>query len=166
MAESQLLKQWFAEGGAAVRYCTLELRCPDFSQTHYLVSAMPDSGPLQAQLEDSTPVEFIPSPISMRLPEQGVQGRESLQVTLDGVSRDVLLELERNANGAHAPITAVYREYLDSDLTGPQDIRELTLRNPSVSSNRVTAECTYSQPINLPFPRTKYTSLTHPGLNV
>lgn len=162
MAESELLRQWFAEGGAAVRYETVELRHPAFSQSHYLLTG--DHEAVTATLETGQQVAFLPAALQVRLPEKGVQGRESMQVTLDGISRDVLLELERQAVAARAPITLVYREYLDSDLSQPQDIRTFTLRNPRCNGNRITAEASFLDAINIPFPRVNYTSQSHPGL--
>lgn len=162
MAESELLRQWFAAGGAAVRYETIALSHPAFSKTHYLVNGHQS---ITATLEDDeTVIDWQPLAMQLRLPEKGVQGRESLQITLDGVSREILQELEAQADAPRQPITLVYREYLDSDLSGPQDIRTLTLRNPRCNARQVTAEASFLDAINTPFPRINYTSSSHPWL--
>lgn len=161
MAESELLRQWFAAGGAAVRYETIQLSHPSFSQPHYLVQG---TDALTAALETGEQIEWRPIAMQIQLPEKGVQGRESMRITIDGVGREVLTELEAQADGPRAAIELIYREYLDSDLSGPQDIRRLTLRNPRCSATRVTAEASFLDAINTPFPRTLYTSISHPWL--
>lgn len=162
MAESELLRGWFAEGGTAVRYQTAELQHPAFTKPHYLLTG--DHKAVRAKLENGTEVTFEPAALQVQLPEKGVKGREAMRVTLGGISRDVLIELERQAVAARAPITLIYREYLDSDLSGPQDVRKFTLRNPVCSSGRITAEASFVDPINIPFPRIHYNTRTHPGL--
>jgi len=159
--ESPLLRQWFAAGGAAVRYETIQLKHPAFSQDYYLING---TDALTAQLETGDMIDWQPIAMQLKLPEKGVQGRESLQITIDGVSRDILLELEAQAEGGRAPIQLVYREYLDSDLKGPQDVRRLTLRNPRCNASRVTAEASFLDAVNAPFPRINYTSISHPWL--
>lgn len=159
--ESPLLRQWFAAGGAAVRYETIQLSHPSFQRPYYLING---NEPLTATLETGDSVEWEPIAMQLKLPEKGVQGRESLQISIDGISRDILLELEAQANGARAPIELVYREYLDTDLSGPQDIRRLTLRNPRCNASRITAEASFLDAVNAPFPRINYTSTSHPWL--
>lgn len=159
--ESPLLRQWFAAGGAAVRYETIQLTHPSFQRSYYLINSTES---ITAALETGESIVWEPIAMQLKLPEKGVQGRESLQISIDGVSRDILQELEAQANGGRAPIELVYREYLDSDLSGPQDIRRLTLRNPRCNTTRITAEANFLDAVNAPFPRINYTSISHPWL--
>lgn len=159
---------WAGNPVNTLRYETLELIHPAFvdadgnPSSHRLVNHRLD--PLTVTLETGAQATFLPGAFAVRLPEKGVQGRQDMQITLDGVSREVVRQLERAADADRAPIIARFREYAETDLTEPGLMHELTVISPKVTPTRVTATAVFVDPINLSFPRILYTTDTHPSL--
>lgn len=154
---------------------TLEIRHPAFvdgTGAATSIRVVQDYADLTAKLEATAPlnpsvyVTFISFAFDVVLPEVTDASTPQIVITMDNVSQ----EIEQNialatASGIFAEIT--YRQYLSSDLTGPQNDPPLTLTVMDIKADdfKVTCTCGFSDPSNKNFPNENYTLQRFPGLS-
>lgn len=166
---SQAIKEAYASApNTDVAYHTLEIYHPSFTTPIRVVRDFVD---LSAKLEASAPrdastyVTFVGYAFDIVLPEVSTTGVPTLQITIDNVARDIMSGLEQ-AITTSTPITVIYRMFLSSDLTAPQNNPPMTLTIISISADvfKVTATATFGDLVNKKFPSQVYNIETFPGL--
>lgn len=156
-------------------YDTLELHHPAFIDDFgnpTAVRVVQAYENLRAYLEDDAPlnpgeeVEFVGLAFSFSKPgfdDDG--GVPSLKFTISNVSREITKYLEQAIVQTDS-IVIMWRQYLSSDLSGPQMLpvvrMELTSVEASVMS--ITGTATLATVHNFPFPSKQYTPDDFPGL--
>lgn len=141
----------------AIIYHTLTFNHPDFTVPARVVYGYED---ITAAGED-----FIAMPFTFQLPEVSGDGPPQLKITIDNVSR-VLLESIEKAAESSKQIEVVYRAFLNTDLTQPQNNPPLRLTLSSITCNvqTITAVATLANFVNKKWPRVVYTDNLFPGL--
>lgn len=132
--------------------------------TRYITNEL---GGVTAGLEDAGGNQlFDYLPFAVMPPRAAEEANLQLQVQIDNVSRDLIDELEAAATDPTTPLEVIYRVYLATDLTVPQndpptklDIRGVTVTNTTVA---FTAGITNLR--GRPFPSQLYTTELFPGL--
>lgn len=166
---SQALKEAYASApDNVVQYHTLELYHPSFTQPIRVVRDFVD---LEATLESTAPrnasqaVTFVGFAFDIVPPEVSATGVPTCQITIDNVSREIVANLEL-AIASNQAITIIYRLFLSSDLSGPQNNPPMTLTVVSMSADvfKVTATATFGDMVNRKFPSQMYTTDRFPGL--
>lgn len=166
---SEAIKEAYASAPAGVIiYHTLELRHPTMTVPIRLVRDYVD---LTAYLEADAPegpgaaVTFVAYAFDFMRPEVGPDGVPRMAITIDNVSRLITAAIE-NTLASTAPIEATYREYLSTDLSGPQNDPPIHMQILSVSCDvlRVTAQAGFPDLLNRKFPTLEYTAEEFPGL--
>lgn len=151
-----------------ITYFTLEIRHPTLTEPIRIVR---DNAPLTAYLEADAPedpgaeVTFLAYAFDFQKPEVGPNGSPVMPVTIDNVGRDITIALE-NAVASTDVIEITYREYLSTDLTGPQNDPPIHMELKSVSCDvfRVSAQAGFPDRATRKFPTLEYTTESHPGL--
>lgn len=151
-----------------VIYHTLEFRHAAFSTP---IRVVRDNADLTARLEATAPVDpaamvtFVGFAFNLERPEVSSAGIPQCTIEIDNVSREILANIELAMTGIE-PIVVTYREYLASDLEGPQNDPPITLELTSISADvfRVKATASFSNIGNKRFPREEYTTERFPGL--
>lgn len=162
---SQALKEAYAAAPAdVVIYHTLEINHPAFSAPIYVVRDFED---LNAQLENGAPVTFIRYAFDLVKPEVSATGVPQCTVEIDNVSRDILANVQLAMTSTEL-ITMTYREYLSTDLTGPQNDPPMTMVLSNISADvfKVRATASFGDLNNKRFPNEEYTAERFPGLVV
>lgn len=166
---SDALKEAYASAPSdEVVYHTLEFRHSAFSTP---IRVVRDNADLTARLEATAPVDpdtdvtFIGYAFDLTRPELSATGIPQCTIEIDNVSREILANIEL-AMASIDPIEVTYREYLGSDLLGPQNDPPMTLQITSISADvfRVRATASFSDIGNRRFPREEYTTERFPGL--
>ncbi|NIF80133.1 DUF1833 domain-containing protein [Paraburkholderia sp. Cy-641] len=155
---------------------TLEIRHPTFVDDDgnpAPIRVVADHVPLTATLEadaplnPGAPVEFSAMAFGFKLPTTEEGQAPQLDVTLDGVSRDVVAHLE-NAVAQTAQIEVTYRRFLAANpAAGPQDGEPLTLYASKANATLTQAKmsATLTDIHNKAYPSRTYTATEFPGLN-
>lgn len=168
-ALSQAIKEAYASApNTEVAYHTLEIYHPSFTTPIRVVRDFVD---LSAKLEASAPrdastyVTFVGFGFDLVLPEVSSTGVPTLQITIDNVSRDIMAGLEA-AVTTSTPITMIYRLYISSDLTAPQNNPPMSMTIISLQADvfKVTATATFGDLVNKKFPSVLYNVEKFPGL--
>lgn len=166
---SDALEEAFASAPATeVVLHTLEFRHPSFTTP---IRVVRDHIDFTARLESSAPVDpgaevtFVRMAFDFVLPEIGKGGAPEIEISLDGVSGEIIGYLDVAANSPDL-IEVTYRQYLASDRMGPQNNPPLTLVVRSVSADvfRVRAKAGYGDFANRKFPAEVYDTERFPGL--
>lgn len=166
---SEALKEAYASAPSdEVVYHTLELRHAAFSAP---IRVVRDNADLVARLEATAPanpgelVTFVAYGFNLERPEVSSSGVPQCAIEIDNVSREILANIEL-AVPQTDPILVTYREYLASDLEGPQNDPPMTLTIVSINADvfRVRAVASYPDLSNRRFPREDYTAERFPGL--
>lgn len=165
---SQALKEAYAAGGQEPVLLTLELR-------HSLLDApirvVLDHADLTAYLEADAPenpgeeVTFVSFPFDFTWPEVSPSGIPTSTLVIDNVDRAITAALELT-NTSNERIQCTSREYLPSDLSGPQNDPPFTSEIQDVNVDVFQAKATLGQPNykNKKFPTQEYTTEVFPGL--
>lgn len=166
---SEAIKEAYATAPSdEVIYHTLELRHPAFSQP---IRVVRDHDDLTAFLEATAPedpgaeVTFVGFAFDFKKPELGTDGVPQLTIEMDNVSRDIVANVELAMTTSDL-IKATYREYIASDLAGPQNDppMHMTIRTINADVFRVRATAGFGDFANKLWPRELYTSERFPGL--
>lgn len=165
-----MMQQYYAQSPAdRKKYALLELMhsafvADDGTQGVWrIVSGRAE--PLVVTLPTGAKAQFEPVAMEVKPPKKNVRGRRDVELVIDGVSRKIMEQLERQAEAPREPIRANFYEYRDDYLDAPGEIFEgLTVESPQCSAGRVTAKLTYTDSNNQKIPSVKYTLSTHPGL--
>jgi hypothetical protein len=162
---SQALKEAYAAAPSnVVIYHTLEINHPAFIEPLYVVRDFED---LSANLEDGTPVTFIRFSFNLLKPEVSVVGVPQCTIEIDNVSRDILANIQLAMQSTDL-ITMTYREYISTDLSGPQNDPPMTMVLSNISADvfKVQATASFGDLNNKRFPNEEYTAERFPGLIV
>ena len=162
---SQALKEAYAAAPSeVVVYHTIEISHPAFDAPIYVVNDFED---LNAQLETGAPVTFLRFAFRLTKPEVSPTGVPQVTVEIDNVSRDILANIQL-AMGSTSLITMTYRQYISTDLTGPQNDPPMTMVISSITADvfKVAATATFGDLNNKRFPPDEYTAERFPGLVV
>ena len=166
---SQAIKEAYASAPSnVIVYHTLEFHHPSFTTP---IRVVRDNADLNATLEATAPVDpgvqvtFVAFAFDLVKPEVSAQGLPQLTIELDNVGRDLIAPIEQAMQTTDL-ITVIYREYLSTDLTGPQNDppMELTISAITADVFRVRATAGFGDWVNRKFPRETYTADTFPGL--
>ena len=166
---SQALKEAYASAPSnLVIYHTLELYHPAFSSP---IRVVRDYDNLVARLEVTAPnnpgeqVTFIAFNFDFTKPEVSSQGVPQITITMDNVDRAIVANIEQALTTMDL-VTLVYREYISTNLTAPQNNPPLTMNVIGVTADvfTVTAIASFPNLMNRRFPSTGYDAQTFPGL--
>ncbi len=164
MAISQALKEIYASAPATQRYVeTLSFSHSLFSKTYYLTN---DNMPWSFLLETGQLVTFQQVPFRIVLPTSDGKGNQDLGLTIANIGRDLVDPIEAAIANPSEPIKCVYRVYLDTASTSPQNTPPLNLIITGIQYNReaVTASATRMDVLNRAFPYNFYKTSDFPGL--
>lgn len=166
---SEALKEAYASAPSGeVVYHTLEFRHAAFDVP---IRVVRDNADLTARLEANAPqdagqmVTWVGFPFDLVRPEVSSTGVPQCTIEIDNVSREILANIELALTSID-PIEVTYREYLASDLEGPQNDPPMTLTLTSISADvfRVRAVASFADIGNRRFPREEYSTERFPGL--
>ena len=160
---SEALKEAYASADTdEVVYHTLEINHPVFSEPIYVVRDWDD---LNARLENGRMVTFIRYAFDLTKPDVTTDGVPQCTFEIDNISREITTNIQLATESSDA-ITVTYREYISSDLSGPQNNPPLvmTLSNISADAFRVKATASFGNLANKRFPTEEYTVERFPSL--
>ena len=164
------LKEAYASAPAdEVILHTLEIRHSSFTQP---IRVVRDHNDFTARLESDAPLDpgetvtFIGMAFDFILPEVTKSSSPEIEVSLDGVSGEIVAYLDAAAQTAEL-IEITYRPYLASDPSGPTMDPPLTLYIRSVTADvfRCRARAGYANLANRKFPSEVYDVERFPGLS-
>lgn len=150
-----------ASGGKDVEIPTLELVCSAWPASKFICGGFFDQ---VFTTEDNRTVTFEAAGIDVALPKKGNEGAQTLGVAIDNVRGDAQQLLDA-AKAAGAPVTLIYRLYLDSDHSEPCE-RPMVMEMLSFVARGPTVEIQagYFNLINAAWPRRRYTTEFSPGI--
>lgn len=158
MPISDALKTLYGSGGSDVVLPTLEFKHSSWTTNFFIVKDWQD---LTANLENNGPLTtFKRYSFSVKGPQKDTLGRRSIVISVDNVSREFIDLIEIAAlEGNQTPISVVYREYLESDKTTPQNDPPLLLYLSDITVNnlKVSGRAEIASLINKKFPNVTYT---------
>lgn len=166
---SEAIKEAYASAPAdQIIYHTLEIWHPNFTQPIYVVRDFED---LNATIEAgaarnaSTAVTFVGFAFELIPPEVDAAGVPQCVIEIDNVSREILANIEA-AMGSTDSITVIYRAYLASDTSGPENDPPLELTIMAITADpfKVRAVAGFGSLANLRFPKLDYSADVFPGL--
>lgn len=166
---SQAIIEAYASAPAdLVIYHTLELRHPAFSSPIRVVRDYED---LTAKLEATAPedagkeVTFVRFAFDFSKPEVSASGVPQMTIEIDNVDRAIVANIEA-ALTTTAMVQATYREFIGSDLEGPQNDPPIHMTIMSISADvfRVKATAGFPDLMNRRFPSTEYSAEVFQGL--
>jgi hypothetical protein len=165
---AEAIKEAYASAPAdVIIYHTLEINHANFSQPIRVVRDVVD---LTACLELTAPdhpgeyVDFIAYAFDIVPPEVSTTGVPECVIEIDNVSREILAQIEL-AMDSVTPTTVIYRQFISSDLSAPQNDPPLSLTIFSLEANvfRIRATAGFGNFANKKFGRT-YSAEDFPGL--
>lgn len=168
---SQAIKEAYAAAPSSeIAYHTLELWHPDFSSPIRVVRDVSD---LTATLESSaprdpsSPVLFVGFGFDIIPPDVNYTGVPQCTIEMDNVSREIVANIEL-ALASSEQISVIYRMFISSDLSAPQNNPPLTLTIISITADvfKVRAVATFGDLVNKRFPAQDYTVDRFPGLGL
>jgi hypothetical protein len=166
---SQAIKEAYASAPAnVVIYHTLELYHPNFTVP---IRVVRDYANLVATLEATAPrdaglsVTFIAFNFDFVKPEITPNGLPQITITMDNVDRSIVANIEA-AMTSTGLITVIYREFISTNLTTPQNNPPLTLTIMTISADmfKVTATAGFPNLLNKRFPTLEYSAEVFTGL--
>lgn len=164
MTITAALKEIYASAPTTQRYIeTLAFSHSLFPQTYYLTN---DNKPWDFLLETGAVATFAPMPFRIVLPTLDGKGNQDMALTLSNIGRDLVDPLEAAIAAPSEPIRCVYRVYLDTPSTAPQNSPPLSLIITAVSITReaVSATATRTDVLSRAFPFNFYSYPLFPGL--
>ena len=168
-ALSQAIKEAYASVPAnVIIYHTLEINHPAFTTP---IRVVRDTTDLTATLEASAPhnpstaVTFVGFRFDIVPPEVSPTAVPQCVIEIDNVDRSILAQIEA-AMVTTDLITVIYRQFISTDLSAPQNNPPLTLTIFSINANvfRIKASAGFDNLANKRFPGVDYTSEVFPGL--
>jgi len=116
-------------------------------------------------LETGEQKVFSPAAFRVETPEVSEEGFQDLTITLDNTDLAASNYLEEILS-YRKPIEVVFRPYSADDFTKPQmnPPLSLVLREAAANSFELTAQASFADVVNFPFPRTKFTHSVFPAL--
>ena len=166
---SQAIREAMASAPAnIILYHTMELWHPAFSTPIRVVRNYED---LTATLESTAPrnasqeVTFIAFNFDFTKPEVTSEGVPQITITMDNVDRSIVANIEA-ALGSTDLVSVIYREFISTDLSTPQNNPPLSMTIMSVTADvfRVTAVAGFPNLMNKRFPTQEYSTEVFTGL--
>jgi hypothetical protein len=166
---SEAIKEAYASAPADdVIYHTLEIRHSSFVTP---IRVVRDLVNLDATLEAGAPedalaeVTFIGYSFDLIPPDVTTGGAPRLVIEIDNVARDILAAIE-GAMSSNTLIEVIYRAFLASDLSAPQNDPPLTLTIFEINATpmRIRAVAGFRDIGNKRFPAEEYSTEQFPGL--
>ncbi len=155
MVLSEQLKEVYSSGGPSIILETLELNHHTFPNVLRIVRDHIDH---DLGLENSGPtVTFTSKSFSVVPPKKTEKGIQTLQIQIDNVDKVMIDLMEATQDGTNTPIDVIYRVYLSTNKTEPQDDPiALSLFNITVSNDRAIGTARRDDIINRKFPSIVY----------
>lgn len=172
---SQAIREAYASAPSdLVIYHTLELRHPAFVDEYgnpAPIRVVRDWADLTVTLEDSAPlnageeVTFIRFSFDFNKPEVAATGVPQLTIEIDNVDRAIVANIEAALTTTDL-VEATYREFISSDLSGPQNDPPIHMTIMSITADvfKVKAVAGFPDLMNRRFPTLEYSSEVFPGL--
>lgn len=158
------LKEIYASAPVTQRYVeTLAFSHSLFAATYYVTN---DNRAWPFLIETGQLVTFLPMPFRIVLPTLDSKGQQDMALTLANIGRDLVDPLEAAIAKPSEPVRCVYRVYLDTPSTSPQNSPPLSLiiTGVNVTAEAVSATATRTDVLNRAFPFNFYSYATFPGL--
>ena len=161
---SQAIKEAYASRPKIPIHHTIELHHAAFTVP---IRVKRGAGDILAVLEATAPrdagqqVTFLGFGFDIKPPD--MSGKCTIEI--DNVSREIVRNIELSMEDS-TPILMIYRAYIDTDLSGPQNNPPLELSLISITANafRVTATAAMMNFNNKVFPGVTYTDARFPSL--
>ncbi len=166
---TQAIKEAYASAPAnVIIYHTMELYHPSFSAPIRVVRDYVD---LTATLESTAPrnpstaVTFIAFNFDFQKPDVSPGGVPQITITMDNVDRSIVANVEL-AMGSTQLISVIYREFISTDLSSPQNNPPITLTITSITADmfKITATAGFPNLLNKRFPTIEYSAEVYTGL--
>jgi hypothetical protein len=160
---SEAIKEAYASCPSETLYLeTIEISHSESSTHFYLVR---DRADWSLTLENAVQITFEKCPFRFSLPASGENGVQELNLAIDNVDRRISDFLESVENSLE-PVRVIYRVYLASDTSAPQNNppMTLTLRDVVVTTVEITGKATFLDLLNRKFPTEYYTRDRFPSL--
>lgn len=165
---SQALKEAYASADQ-VRYLTLEFLHPNFIEPLRVVTYREEN--LTATLEPDAPenggeaVLFVAYPFEYKAGEVAAGTNPEFEFVIDNVDRRIVSSIEASLESLE-PITVIIREYLESDLSAPQNDPPLQMDVIKISATplQIQATASFINLANQRFPADIYDAKRFPGL--
>ncbi|WP_110640992.1 DUF1833 family protein [Salinicola sp. CPA57] len=115
-------------------------------------------------LETAQQVPFLASALSVSLPPRNNSGQQNLNFAMQNVTGEAQRFVDF-AIEAGAPIYVIFRVYLLSDLSAPQEPPlRMVAKTPKFQNGTLQVTASYADIIGMAWPRRRYTAAFAPGL--
>lgn len=174
---SEAIKEAYASAPSdVIIYATLELHHSAFKDSNgnpAPIRVVRDYNNLDARLESTAPrhpaqiVTFVAFNFEFTKPEVTPENIPQISIVMDNVSRDIVANIEKTM-GTFEQIKVIYREFISTDLSTPQNNPPIEMSIMSISADlfKVTATAGFPNLLNRRFPTQEYTTTTFVGLAV
>lgn len=140
---------------------TLELTSPGWAEPVFICNGFDD---VTAVTEDARTVTFIAANIDIALAAKNNKGNQTLAFAVDNTT-GMASRLIDQAIEAKARVTAIYRTYLNTNLSAPAEKPYvLTVLSGSVQGQQAQLDTGYFNMIGVAWPRALYTVNFAPAL--
>ena len=140
---------------------TLELNCDAWAEPVFICNGFED---VTAVTEDARTVTFIGANIDIALASKNNKGNQTLAFAVDNTTGEASRLIDA-AISANARVTAVYRTYLNTNLSAPAERPYfLTLLSGSIQGQEAQLQTGYYNMIGVAWPRALYTTTFAPAL--
>ena len=158
---STLIERVYASAGSEVIIDTIELACPAWDESLYIVKGYED---MTLGLDGVVFKTFMAAPIAIALPKKSNQGNQTLSFAIDNVTGQAQ-KLIDSALFFSQRITLTFRRYLNVDLTSPSEKPfYATVLGGSVTGTTVQIDAGFVDALNYAWPRDVYNTVEFPGL--
>jgi hypothetical protein len=161
---TEALRRVFASAPAdEVIIETLQMSHSRFSKVWYLSA---NASAFDAFLENGSNVTFQPLPFAVKLPASDAQGGQLLDISIANAGQEMVAEIEAASLAPNERIEVVYRVYLESDKTAPQNLPlRLSLDHIAMTDEAIAGQAGRSDVLNFKFPSMVYSADKFPGLD-
>jgi hypothetical protein len=140
---------------------TLELTCAAWDESVFICTGFED---VTAVTEDARTVTFIGANIDIALAAKNNKGNQTLAFAVDNTTGEASRLIDQ-AIEAKARVTAIYRTYLNTNLSAPAERPYfLTLLSGSIQGQEAQLQTGYYNMIGVAWPRALYTTAFAPAL--
>lgn len=140
---------------------TLELTCAAWDEPVFICNGFED---VTAVTEDSRTVTFIGANIDIALAAKNNKGNQTLAFAVDNTTGEVSKRVDQ-AIEANARVTAIYRTYLNTNLSAPAEKPYvLAVLGGTLQGQEAQIETGFFNMIGVAWPRALYTTSFAPGL--
>ena len=140
---------------------TLELTCSAWTEPVFICNGFDD---ITAVTEDLRTVTFIAANIDIALAAKNNKGNQTLAFAVDNTTGEVSQRIDQ-AIAANARVTAIYRTYLNTNLSAPAEKPYvLTVLGGTLQGQEAQLETGYFNMIGVAWPRALYTVNYAPAL--